>query len=61
LAQIVVLTGRFANTDTHTRPEHMIRAAMESAPEPDLRGPPAPRHGGPLTLLRWSLLKELLS
>src|SRR5215207_3662860 len=61
LAQIVVRTGGFANTDTHTRPEHMIRAAMESATQPDLRGPPAPRHGGPLTLLRFMRRNRMLN
>jgi acetyltransferase-like isoleucine patch superfamily enzyme len=39
----------------------MIRAAMESAPEPDLRGSPAPRHGGPLTLLRFMRRNRMLN
>jgi acetyltransferase-like isoleucine patch superfamily enzyme len=39
----------------------MIRAAMESASEPDLRGPPAPPHGGPLTLLRFMRRNRMLN
>jgi acetyltransferase-like isoleucine patch superfamily enzyme len=39
----------------------MIRAGMESASEPEPRGPPAPRHGGPLTLLRFMRRHRMLT
>jgi acetyltransferase-like isoleucine patch superfamily enzyme len=39
----------------------MIPAAMERSSEPDRRGPPPPRHGGPLTLLRFMRRNGMLN
>jgi acetyltransferase-like isoleucine patch superfamily enzyme len=39
----------------------MIPAAMQRSSEPDWRGPPPPRHGGPLTLLRFMRRNGMLN
>jgi acetyltransferase-like isoleucine patch superfamily enzyme len=72
VAEILVTDGRFANTDTHTRPERMItNANMESSAAPitappsdlpaELRGPPPPLHGGLPTLLRFMRRNGMLN
>jgi acetyltransferase-like isoleucine patch superfamily enzyme len=68
---ILARSDRIANTDTHTSPERMIRSVMESSAEPiasppsdlppELRGPPPPLHGGPLTLLRFMRRNRMLN
>jgi acetyltransferase-like isoleucine patch superfamily enzyme len=39
----------------------MMAAAMERSSDPGLRGPPAPRRGGPLTLLRFMRSNRMLN
>jgi acetyltransferase-like isoleucine patch superfamily enzyme len=57
---ILVRVDRIANTDTHTRPERMIRSLMTDSP-PELRGPPPPPHGGIPALLRFMRRNRMLN
>jgi acetyltransferase-like isoleucine patch superfamily enzyme len=57
---ILVRVDRIANTDTHTRPERMIRSLMTDSP-PELRGPPQPPHGGIPALLRFMHRNRMLN